>query len=137
MLISEINRIFGLSSHSHIIIKDPRITILAPLYIKTLTEMGFDLRVIFIDRNFHDICESLDRAQSYMFERISAKNKIKICEKYKKLGTEIATYHDKFLYIDFHKFIKGDQEILDNIENFIEEKLDPISIDSFIHNHQL
>jgi len=65
-----------------IIIKDPRSVLLYPVYFRALRELGYQTRVIYIDRKSEEIANSLVRAHP----RLKPKNCLKMYKKYKSRG---------------------------------------------------
>ncbi len=113
-------------------IKDPRIIFLYPVYINALQRMNISFKIIYADRNFNEICKSLEKVHRLRYEHSYA-----LCEKYKSRGHHfmeqypnyISSYND--LLSDPIKEITNVLSFLDipiNIEsekiiNFVDQKL--------------
>jgi hypothetical protein len=92
-------------------IKDPRISILLPLYLEVLKRLCIRVVIIFIDRNNLSISKSLQRAQGINFNKGLA-----LCQKYKNYL--IRNKNDRELIkFDFYNFISDPVSYIQDILN--------------------
>lgn len=123
-----VSLIRGQFTTNHFFIKDPRISLLLPLYISALKELCIQAVIVFIDRSNGSIAKSLQRAQGVIFDK-----GLQLCNKYKNSLLKFRGAH-LLLKFDFDSFITRPayftQAVLDNCnraQNLSPDQVDEIN----------
>jgi hypothetical protein len=97
---------------NHFFIKDPRISILLPLYLEVFKKMCIQVLIVFIDRNNESISKSLQRAQG-----INLSKGLELCHKYKNLLYKNRNNHILYKF-DFDSFMEHPTIYVQDILNY-------------------
>lgn len=99
---------------NYFVIKDPRISLLIPLYTESLTELGIEPLFIIMERNEEEIYLSLHKRNKFSRQKSQA-----LCKKYKNSIRQYVSYYQNAT-IQFNDLVQSPVETVQGVVNSLK-----------------